>query len=109
MCKATAFKIGDTIKIRLFDDILTNAYLSTDGDIDLEGIVFNIDMKKLCGREGKIVKMNRGLYRIKFNDTKRKSTYYFCDEMLEKVQIKSKLKKLIDRIKQSNSFNEELL
>ncbi len=111
MSTTTEFKVGDIIKIKEYSD-MKNTYTRDEiGNIELGGIIFNDSMKKYCGKIGKIVKMTRGYYRIKFKGQKKTNTFCFCDEMLigAKTGNRYKLKKLMKQTQKNNTFDEELL
>ena len=79
------YKVGDKVKIRKWDDMVSEFDVDASGDIELPGIFFTNEMKEFCG---KIVTIQErcvdlgggGCYKI-IEDTEHK--FYFSDDMFE--------------------------
>ncbi len=105
------YKVGDKVRIKSMASMHQESPPDQYGRIIFNNLSFNENMRTYCGQQGTIVQIDDNLYRVKFDYKKRKSGYYYCDEMLDLVEAKNyhKLKKLKNRMIKSSKFNEELL
>lgn len=75
-------KLGDKVKIRQWSDMEKEFGLDEGGDIDCR-CFFAIEMKKYCGRIGKVVCVHSGgFYDLSFDG--KTHGWYFSDDMFEK-------------------------
>ncbi len=93
--KIKKFKRGELIQVRSWKSLLKRkgAALNQNKDIVFNGIRFTRHMRKFCGRLGVITKVTPDYYRVKFQNRRTKSDYYFCDNMLKKYHFKKRLHK----------------
>ena len=79
------YKVGDKVKIRKWDDMVSEFDVDASGDIELPGIFFTNEMKEFCGKIVTIQERNVDLdgeeyYEI-LEDTGHK--FSFSDDMFE--------------------------
>ena len=79
------YKVGDKVKIRKWDDMVSEFDVDASGDIELPGIFFTNEMKKFCGKIVTIQERCVDLdddecYRI-LEDTEHE--FNFSDDMFE--------------------------
>ncbi len=100
------YKKDDIIRVRHWEELvkLSTNGVDKDGDLLFEKVFFIEEMKKTCGRSGKIRLVEnlsrKTLYIIDFGSP-FKSTCYFTEEMFQPLGERL--------IKPMNEFNEELL
>ena len=79
------YKVGDKVKIRKWDDMVSEFDVDASGDIELPGIFFTKKMEKFCGKivtiqERKVDLDGEEYYEI-LEDTEHE--YNFSDDMFE--------------------------
>lgn len=79
------YKVGDKVKIRKWDDMVSEFDLDARGDIELPGIFFTNEMKKFCGKivtiQERKVDLDGEVYYEILEDTEHE--YDFSDDMFE--------------------------
>lgn len=72
-------QVGDTVRIRCWDDMASEFGVRKNGSIDCQ-FAFTNEMKYLCGREFTILEINHGNYGIRTCDG-----YSISKDMIEPI------------------------
>ena len=68
------YKVGDKVRIRKWDDMVSEFGIDEDGDIDCGLIYFNSDMREYCGESMTITSVKNNYYSMKEDDGEWKWT-----------------------------------
>lgn len=85
------FKIGQSIKVKDFNDLKTTYPKSNDGSLIVDSCFFLREMKVYCGEEYKIKTIvSNGVYELDLADG---GNWYFTEGMLEDINTADTTKK----------------
>lgn len=78
------FKVGDTVRIRQWDDMEKEFGLDCEGDINCDG-GFLIEMKNLCGRKCTIKDIFDNIVKLDFEDRTGDICWQYTTHMIEHI------------------------
>ncbi len=100
-------KIGDTIVIRDYDDLMFEFPVDNYGNLIITWEYFTEDMKSFCGKSFKILNIITEDKNFMYQLKNKNGAYWFNKNMIRNC-TRSDAESL-DKLKTSSSYNEELL